>query len=309
MITDPHDHETEYAMETEQLRTFTTLARTGNFTVAARELGYVQSTVTGHLQALEQRLGVRLLDRLPAGAVLTAAGTRLLGLSIQLLDLETRIAGEVANPDDRPAGPVRLIAPESLCAYRLLDVLAAIRAVAPDIRLTLVPGGTAQALHAVRNGACEGALLLEPALTAANLTLEPLGTENLALLMAPGSDVPTTELSWSVLAERDVLLLEEGCSYSDHVAQSLLAAGQPQSRQIRFGSIEAVKRCVAAGLGWTVLPVITVEEELEAGSLIATQGPLPTAPTSYLVTNPGRSPSRAAQMTFDEVHTLWRTSP
>ena len=83
-------------MDTALLETFVAVARARSFTAAARELGYVQSTVTGHIQALEQRLGGRLVDRLPSGAVLTGAGQRLMPYAEQLLALESRMRAEVA---------------------------------------------------------------------------------------------------------------------------------------------------------------------------------------------------------------------
>lgn len=292
-------------METDQLRTFTAVAHTGSFTAAARELGYVQSTVTGHVQALERRLGVRLLDRLPAGAVLTVAGARLLALATQLLDVEARLTVEVPEQQGRPAGTVRLLAPESLCAYRLPAMVARLRAGAPEIQLTLAPAGTVAVIEAIRAGACEAGLLLEPTMAAADLSLEPLGTEELALLTGPDFGWDADALTWRQLSEHDALLLEDGCSYSDEVARGLLAAGQPDSRRIHFGSVEAVKRCVAAGLGWTVLPIITSMEEIRNGDLIAHDGPLPVAPTVYLASHPGRSLGRAAQVVSDGLRALW----
>lgn len=78
------------------------------------------------------------------------------------------------------------------------------------------------------------------------------------------------------------------------VARNLLAVAQPDSRRVRFGSIEAVKRCVAAGLGWTVLPTVTADTELRAGTLVAPAAPLPPAPTVHLATHPDRRrPCRA----------------
>lgn len=299
-------------METDLLRTFTAVVRTGNFTTAARELGYVQSTVTGHLQALERRLGTRLLDRLPSGAVPTEAGARLLPYAEQLLDLATRIATEVPDSDGRPAGRVRLVAPESLCAYRLPDLLARLRATAPDVRLALTPAGTAAALAAVRAGAAEIGLLLEPTLTAADLLVEQLGAEELILLAAPQAADPyklgqsAHELTWAQLAQQDVLLLEDGCSYSDDVARHLLAVGQPDSRRTRFGSIEAVKRCTAAGLGWTVLPGIAVATELRGGALTALPGPLPPQPVVHVVTHPDRTPSTSTRLVLDYLRPLWQ---
>ncbi len=302
-------------VETDLLRSFAVVVRTGSFTAAARELGYVQSTVTGHLQALERRLGTRLLDRLPSGAVPTEAGARLLPYAEQLLELEARIATDVPYGDDRPVGRVRLVAPESLCAYRLPDLLARLRVTAPDVRLALAPAGTAPALAAVRAGTAETALLLEPTLTAADLHLEQLGAEELTLLAAPHSaelyrsGQSGQEVTWAQLAQQDVLLLEDGCSYSDDVARHLLAAGQPDSRRTRFGSVEAVKRCTAAGLGWTVLPSVTAAAELRAGALTALPGPLPPQPVVHLATHPNRTPSTATRFVLDHLRTLWQPVP
>lgn len=296
-------------METELLRTFTAVVRSGSFTAAARELGYVQSTVTGHLQVLERCLGTRLLDRLSTGAIPTEAGNRLLPFAEQLLELEARMAAEVPSGDGRPTGRVRLVAPESLCAYRLPALLPELRAAAPAVRLGLAPAGTAAALTAVRTGAAEAALLLEPELAAADLRLEPLGVEELALLGAatfdPSRDTDGQTLTWAQLANQDTLLLEDGCSYSDDVARRLLAAGQPDSCRTRFGSIEAVKRCVAAGLGWTVLPAATVASEVSTGALTVLRGPLPPAPTVHLATHRNRTPSTATRLVLEQLRMLW----
>lgn len=300
-------------METDLLRTFTAVVRSGSFTAAARELGYVQSTVTGHLQVLERRFGTRLLDRLPTGAIPTEAGNRLMPFAERLLELETQMTAEVAIGDGHPVGRVRLAAPESLCAYRLPALFSQVRAAAPAVRLSLAPAGTAVALAAVRNGTAEAALLLEPELAAADLRLEPLGLEELSLLggptLEPIGDTDGQPLTWAQLANHDVVLLEDGCTYSDDVAHRLLVAGQPDSRRTHFGSIEAVKRCVAAGLGWTVLPTATAASEVSTGALRVLQGPLPPAPTVHLATHPRRTPSTATRLVLEHLRTLWAPVP
>jgi DNA-binding transcriptional LysR family regulator len=50
-------------LDLQKLQTFRTVAVTSNFSRAASELGYTQSTVTFHIQSLERELGVRLLER------------------------------------------------------------------------------------------------------------------------------------------------------------------------------------------------------------------------------------------------------
>lgn len=174
----------------------------------------------------------RLLDRLPAGAVPTNAGTRLLTYAAQMLDLEGRLLADVPATSGQPAGHVRLVAPESLCGYRLPPLLRDVRQVAPHVRLTLAPASTAQALRAVREGTADVALLLEPRITAADVRLVPLGSEDLTALAAPDLALPAPAVTWAHLADYDVLLLEDGCSYSDDVERRLLAVGQPNSRRI-----------------------------------------------------------------------------
>jgi DNA-binding transcriptional LysR family regulator len=291
-------------VDTELLRTFVAVVECRSFTAAARVLGYVQSTVTGHVQTLERRLGAQLLDRLPTGAVPTEAGLRLLPYAEQLLSLQARMIDEVPGAG-RAAGTVRLIAPESFCASRLPALVAAVRAAAPAVGLTLTPGGTAAALDAVRRASTDIALVLEPELTVADLRLDAVGTEDVVLLDAPNLDRPAAPATWGDLAARDTLLLEEGCSYSDDTARRLQAAGQPAARRTHFGSIEAVKRCVGAGLGWTVLPAITAAAELQAGNLVVLAGPPLPGCTVHVVTHPDRSTGPAARVVVDQLRGLW----
>lgn len=193
-------------------------------------------------------------------------------------------------------------------AYRLPPLLRNVRLVAPHVRLTLAPASTAQALRAVRDGTAEVALLLEPRITAADVRLVPLGSEDLTALAAPDLALPAAAVTWARLADYDVLLLEGGCSYSDDVERRLLAVG-PDSGRIRFGSIETVKRCVAAGLGWTVLPTVTAAAELRAGTLTAIDVPLPTRPTVYRASQPHRTLSAALHLVLDQLTTPWAAVP
>ncbi|MGW7204597.1 LysR family transcriptional regulator [Streptomyces sp. NPDC054837] len=103
-------------MDPHLLRTYVIVARLASFSEAARELGYTQSAVSQHIQALEQDLGAPLLTRRPV--LPTAAGERLL----------------------EHAGPLLL----RLDAARA-DVVR--MAAAPEYGLTLVAAPTALGAH------------------------------------------------------------------------------------------------------------------------------------------------------------------
>src|SRR5688572_19324518 len=65
-------------LDSRQLRAFATLAKTGSFTTAAKELFLSQSAVSHSIKALEEETGCRLLDRVGKKIALTHAGEQLL---------------------------------------------------------------------------------------------------------------------------------------------------------------------------------------------------------------------------------------
>ncbi|MEV5708882.1 LysR family transcriptional regulator [Actinoallomurus sp. NPDC052274] len=260
-------------MDTRLLRSFLAVVRAGGITAAAAELGFVQSTVTTHIQALERLTRTPLLDRHPGGVSPTHAGTLLAERAQQILDLEDRMLAELAADATRPTGPVRLCAPESVCAYHLAPLLATFRERLPEVRLSLFPADTRTALTAITERRADLALLLEPSVDPAQADVADLGRVELSLVGPAATDLPRDRpITPAELAATGVLLLEEGCAYSDDLGALMAAAGTPVA-QPRFGGVETVKRCVAAGLGLALLPTVTVAEELADGRLVRLRPP------------------------------------
>lgn len=294
-------------MDTRLLRSFLAVARSASFTDAALELGFTQSTVTGHVQKLERQLGVRLLDRLPGGVQATEVGARLIPEAEELLATEERLTAVSQHGGGQLAGTVRVMAPESLCTYRLPAVVSAIRDAAPRVDVWLTPGGIDQAIDAVSRGKVDLALTMEPRLPVSELVAERLGKEPL-ILVTSAAEPAGAALTWADLARRDALLIEEGCGYSDDVAASLGGTGQPAGRRSHFGSIEPIKRCVAVGLGWTALPAIAASDQIESGALRVLEGPpLPDCEV-HALTHPRRYLSPAVAVVRDKLREAWRPS-
>jgi len=122
------------------LRYFLALARAGTMVGAARVLGVNQTTVFRRLNAMEQRLGVRLFERLPDGYLPTTAGEYLLPAAERVEDevaaAELRLAGE----DLRPSGSIRLTTTEDLMVAFLQPHVADFRRQYSNIHLEVVVG-------------------------------------------------------------------------------------------------------------------------------------------------------------------------
>ena len=89
-------------MELRLLRTFVTVAETGSFRQAARQLGASQPALTRQVQDLERELGARLFDRRRRPVAPTEAGARLLAIAASTLrDLEPVRLRAVIGAGDR----------------------------------------------------------------------------------------------------------------------------------------------------------------------------------------------------------------
>lgn len=133
-------------MDWNDLRFLLAVQRKGSLARAAGHLEVTKTTVSRRLAALEQSLGVKLVQRKPGGLVLTAAGREVVeaaqGMDEAIGALEERLA---MADDARPRGTVRLTAPQWLAARLLIPALPDLKKRYPDLDVQLV--GTNQILN------------------------------------------------------------------------------------------------------------------------------------------------------------------
>jgi DNA-binding transcriptional LysR family regulator len=260
-------------METRLLETLLAVVRAGGFTAAADELSLSQSTVSAHLIELEKLAGTPLFERRPTGAVPTPAGRRLTDEASDILARLQHAFDAAAEVSARPVGPVRLHAPESMCAHLLVPVLQDLRTQHPALHPILQPAGTSVALAAVAERRADLALVIEPSVAETRLEITDLGSLELVLVGAPDHRLAgRRRVTIRDLHTEAILLLEDGCSYSDDLAVRLGQSGRAAPHG-RYGSVETVKRLIEADFGIAVLPAHTVAEEVAAGKLIVLPRP------------------------------------
>lgn len=120
------------------LRAFATIAEEGSFARAAARLGVSPSALSQTLRGLEERLGLRLLNRTTRSVAPSEAGTRLLSRLLPVLaDLDAALA-DVLTLRDKPSGSLRLNAPRLAALQCLAPIAAPFLAAYPDVALDIV---------------------------------------------------------------------------------------------------------------------------------------------------------------------------
>lgn len=120
------------------LRSFATVAETRNFTEAARRLGLRQSTVSQHVQKLEEAAGRRLFLRDTHAVTLTADGDAMRDFAAAILAAHDRMTGYFFGTAGRER--LRLGISEDFALSHLAEVLASFRALYPAVDLELAVG-------------------------------------------------------------------------------------------------------------------------------------------------------------------------
>jgi DNA-binding transcriptional LysR family regulator len=120
------------------LTAFLAVARERSFTRAAAQLGVSPSALSHTLRGLEERLGVRLLNRTTRSVTPTDAGERLLQrVGPRLDEIETEMAA-LSEWRDRPAGRVRITSGENAAETVLWPALRRLLPGYPDIQVEVV---------------------------------------------------------------------------------------------------------------------------------------------------------------------------
>ena len=234
------------------LRLFLAVARAGTLSGAARALGINHSTVFRRITAFEERLGVRLFDRLPNGYVLTAPGEEMRDTVARIEEEIAAMALKVTGQDQRPSGTIRITATDMLAVGVLPPHLAAFRAEWPRIELELLVSDSV--LDLARREA-------DVALRVGNPVQDTLVGRRVG------------RLAFAVYASAELLAREAGdpergdwVGYgSSHGPLSRnLARWWPGMRQVcRTNSITAAVAAAKAGIGLAALPCAIADRDAD----------------------------------------------
>ena len=122
------------------MRAFVRVVQTGSFSAVGRELNSTQATISKKVEALETKLGVKLLTRSSRDVSLTQAGTdyyeQCVVMLAELDEIEARVRSQVAKPQGR----LRVSAPIAFGRLVIAPIIGEFLAMYPDIKVDMLLG-------------------------------------------------------------------------------------------------------------------------------------------------------------------------
>lgn len=139
-------------MELRNLYSFLRVAELGNFTKAAESLGYAQSSVTTHIQQLEQELGAPLFEHVGRRIALTAFGKQLLPYANQMFCLQEEMLSLHQMDSTKVRGTLRIGIVESIMYSSLAANIKRYHQRYPNVNVQINPAVTAPLIEMLRGG-------------------------------------------------------------------------------------------------------------------------------------------------------------
>ena len=251
-----------------RLQVFHAVATTGSFSRAAREILHIsQPAVSNHVHALEEELGVLLLQRMGKRVLLTDAGQIVQHYAEQVLGLARDTQRALRELQGLQRGTLRLGASSTPGIYLLPPALAVFVARYPGITLALEIANSQRVVDGVLARQWDLGMIGIP-LEHPDLHVEPYWRDTLVLIVPPHHRLATRPaVTLAELVGETWISREAGSASGQAVKDVLHTAHLVQEHTLVLQGSEGVKQAVMAGLGIAMVSRFAVTLEVQQGVL------------------------------------------
>ena len=250
-----------------ELKYIVAVARERHFGKAAEACYVSQPTLSVAVKKLEEELDVKLFERSANEVSVTPLGEEIVRQAQAVLEQAAAIREIAKRGKDPLAGPLTLGVIYTIGPYLLPDLVRQMITHQPQMPLILQENFTVKLLEMLRTGEIDCAILAEP-FPDAGLAIAPLYDEPfLAAVPAHHPLAAQDKVTTEELKRETMLLLGSGHCFRDHVLEVCPEFARFSSnaegirKSFEGSSLETIKHMVAAGMGVTLVPRLSVPKD------------------------------------------------
>jgi len=229
-----------------------------SMTRAAEKLFMTQSAISSRVAALEEELGILLIDRRDRQQfALTNAGMRFLSYAERLMTLHRQIRDELGGTEEAGVHLLRVGAIESALHTWLIPMLQHLRSVHPNLQLELTVEITPVLVEAVKRGTLD-LVFAAQSISAPDIRSRPLPTMQMVFV---GAKSLARRRPWTLaeIVSHEMMTFQRGSQPHLALLEQLRAAGLEPPRLHAVSSIPAMVHLIESGFGIATLPAIAAE--------------------------------------------------
>ena len=262
-------------MEIRNINTFVRVAELLNFSKAAAELGYSQSTATIQIKQLEEELGVQLFERIGKHVRLTETGIRFLPKAIDILKA-VKDAKNVALSDGSIKGKLRIGTVDSLLSCILPDVIIEFRKLCPGVEVSTNTGRVKDLFDMLHRNEIDILYFLDVKTDFPEWVKVMERPERTFFVttsrnpLAKMKDIPLERL-----LQEPFLLTEKGVSYRYVMEQMLASQNLAINPFLETSNTDLIIRMLLKDDGVSFLPEYVITDYIKDGRLVVLDTMLP----------------------------------
>lgn len=235
----------------------------------AAACGVSQSAASQHVQEVERRLGVVLLDRGKRPLELTPAGKLYYDFCRDILRREEEFVRALDRLRGAVEGSVRVASIYSIGLSEMSRLQEAFTARYPSAQLQVEYMRPERVYETVRGESADLGLVSYPAATR-ELAAIPWRDEEMQVALPPAHSLAARqEIDPADLNGLDFVAFDEDLSIRREIDRFLRSLGVTVNLTMHFDNIQMIKEAVAVGSGVSILPARTMQVEIAQGRLVA----------------------------------------
>jgi LysR family transcriptional regulator, hydrogen peroxide-inducible genes activator len=250
-----------------ELKYIVAVARERHFGKAAEACFVSQPTLSVAVKKLEEELDVKLFERSANEVAVTALGAEIVRQAQSVLEQAAHIKDIAKRGKDPLTGALALGVIYTIAPYLLPDLVRQVITHSPQMPLVLQENFTVKLLEMLRTGEIDCAILAEPFPDAGLATAALYDEPFFAAIPTHHALAKHTSVSAEALKNETMLLLGNGHCFRDHVLEVCPEFARFSSnaegirKSFEGSSLETIKHMVAAGMGITLVPRLSVPRE------------------------------------------------
>jgi len=285
------------------LHTYSCVITCGSFSAAGEKLGLTQPAVSQQIRQLEQRLNVRLIERVGKRIKATSAGNVLLEHIIHIEATVENALLDLSTHAQEVAGTIAIGTGATACIHLLPPILQTLRQRFPALEVRVSIGNTEGVIKAVEENRLDLALVTLPAAGRSLLVTPLLNDDFVAIFSAAETNLPE-HITPITLSNYPLVVFEAGSSTRMLINQWYAQSGIRIKPVMELGSVEAIKEMVAAGLGYSIVPSLSVTADHHRRGLQVRSLTSPLTRTLGIVLRQDKPVSKALRQVLDGLMTL-----
>lgn len=250
-------------MDTQNLIAFQTVAELGSFSSAAELLRLTQPAVSKRIASLEQQLDCRLFDRIGRTVTLTESGRALLPRARLILKEVAETRRLITDLSGDISGPLRLATSHHIGLHRLPPFLRHFSKNHPRVDLDIKFLDSEKAYEGILHGQFELAIITLAPLNEPRICTHELWTDPLKFVVSPEHGLSSTAgITLKKLSQFPAILPKIETFTTRLVKHLFDRQNLNLNIVMETNYLETLKMMTSIGLGWSVLPVTMIDDQV-----------------------------------------------